>query len=289
MMLIINPFSGRGISRIALGTIISRLCGGGYIVTSYFAGEFTPEELVCKYAKFHELVVCVGGDGTLSSVVSGLLKADVKIPVGYIPTGTANDIAATLALSKDPATAAQIIINGSPRLLDIGRFGERHFTYIAAFGAFTGVAYTTPQSAKRALGHFAYVLGGMAEMTAIKAQRTVVEYDGNVIEGDFIFGGVANSTSVAGLVKLDPERVDLADGLFEVILVKQPIVTADLLDILSGLVTQSYDGDNVQFLHASNVKFSFNEYVPWTVDGEDGGLHKEVEISNCHKAISIIV
>jgi len=289
MMLIVNPFSGRGISRFAIGTIVSQLCSNGYFVTVYFSGEHSPGELAYEYSKHHELVVCAGGDGTLSSVVSGLMRAGVSIPVGYIPTGTANDVATTLALSKLPSEAVQTIINGKPRPLDIGLFSERYFTYIAAFGAFTGVAYTTPQNAKRSLGHFAYVLGGLADVSTIKARRTIVEYDENVIEGEFIFGAVVNSTSVAGLVKLDPKRVDLADGLFEIVLVRQPVDLAAFLDILASLAKQSYDGDNMQLLHASQVKFTFEEDVAWTVDGENGGLHKEVEIKNCHRAVSIIV
>ena len=289
MMLVINPYSGKGLSRYALGTIVSNLCDAGHAVTVYFAREHTPEQLAYIHAKKHDIAVCVGGDGTLSSLVSGLLSAGVSIPVGYIPAGTANDVAATLSLSRDPTTAAQSIINGSPRPLDIGRIHDKYFTYIAAFGAFTGVAYQTPQSAKRALGHFAYVLGGIAGMSAIKARRTVVEYDGKVIEGAFIFGAVANSNSVAGLVKLAPGLVDLADGKFEVILVRQPIILNDFLDILASVTVQTYDGDNVQVLHASKVTFRFDENVAWTVDGENGGMHKVIKIENCHKAVEIIV
>ena len=289
MMLVVNPFSGRGLSRPAIGTIVSQLCGSGYIITAYFAGEFTPEQLVFEYAKYHELVVCVGGDGTLINVISGLLRSGVSIPVGYIPTGTANDVAITLALPRGPAAAAKTIINGKPRQIDIGVFSERYFTYIAAFGAFTDVAYTTPQNAKRALGHFAYILGGLADMGAIKARHTIVEYDGNIVEGDFIFGGVVNSTSIAGFVKLNPESVDLADGMFEVILVRQPLTLASFMDILAGFTMMTYDGDNVRLLHASNVKFTFREDVAWTIDGENGGLHREASITNCRKAVSIIV
>jgi len=288
-MLVFNPFSGRGVSKTAIGTIITQLCGSGHIVTTYFAGEYNPEQLIMKYAENHDIVVCAGGDGTLSSVVSGVLRSGISIPVGFIPAGTANDVASTLALSRDPAVAAKTILNGIPRPLDIGLFGERYFTYIAAFGAFTGVAYTTTHNAKRSLGHFAYILEGLADMAAIKAYHTVVEYDGKVIEGDFVFGGVANSTSIAGLVKLDPGYVDLSDGLFEVILVRQPLTMVAFFDIMAGIAIRTYDGDNVQLLHASKVKFSFREEVAWTVDGENGGLHKEAEISNCQKAISIIV
>ena len=126
-------------------------------------------------------------------------------------------------------------------------------------------------------------------MAAIKPRRTIVEYDGKTIEGDFIFGGVTNSTSVAGFIKLNPERVDLADGEFEIILVKQPLVPADLMDIMSSVTVRTYDGDNVNMLHASKVRFIFEEEVPWTIDGEDGGKHKKVEITNCHKAIEIVM
>lgn len=289
MMLIINPMSGRGLSKTALGSIVSNLCEEDYIVSVYFSHEKDPEELAFEYSIGHDLVVCVGGDGTLSGVISGLLRADMKIPVGYIPSGTSNDVATTLALTKDPSLAAKKIMNGKPSALDIGMFCDRYFTYIAAFGAFSGVAYTTPQSAKRALGHLAYVFGGLADMAAIVPRRTVVKYDDKVIEGEFIFGGVVNSTSVAGLVKLNPEYVDLDDGEFEVVLVRQPVVLADFIEILTSLVMQTYEGDNFLMLHASTVSFTFDEEVAWTVDGEDGGKHKSVEIKNINKAIEIVL
>jgi len=289
MMLVINPRSGRGLSKTALGTIVSRLCEADYAVTVYFTHNQTPEEIALSYSKYHDLAVCVGGDGTLSGMISGLLKAGANIPVGYIPAGTANDVANTLALSRDPSIAARKILSGSPKVLDIGRFHDRYFTYIAAFGAFTSTSYLTPQSEKRALGHFAYIRGGLASVADIKPQHTIVEYDGKVIEGDFVFGGVTNSTSVAGFVKLSPERVDLADGMFEIVLVKKPVLLTDFLDILTSLTTLTYDGDIFRMLHASNVKFTFTEEVAWTVDGEDGGKHKTVEITNCHKAIEIVI
>jgi len=289
VMLVVNPVSGRGLSRFAIGTIVSQLCGNEYDVTVYYTGSRSPEEITFEYARGNDLIVCVGGDGTLSGVTNGLLRAGATIPVGFIPMGTANDVATTLTLARDPREAARTIVNGHPKPLDVGTFSSRFFVYIAAFGAFTGVAYSTPQSAKRSLGHLAYVLGGLADVSAIKARHTVVEFDGQTIEGDFIFGGVMNSTSVAGIMKLDPKLVDLADGLFEIILVKQPVDPVAFFDILASLATQSYDGDNVLMYHASNVKFTFQESVAWTVDGEDGGSHSEVEMKNCHKAISIIV
>ena len=289
LMLIVNPYSGKGLSKNFLGTVVSQLGANGFAVTVYLIGKHSAEELVCEFSQNHELCVCMGGDGTISGVVSGVLRAEATIPIGYIPAGTANDFAATLGIPKEPAAAAQKIIDGRPIALDIGNFGDKNFIYIAAFGAFTDVAYSTPQTTKRSLGHFAYVLSGLAGMGAITAHRTVVELDGNVIEDEFIFGGVLNSTSIAGLVKLDPEYVDLSDGLFEVILVRQPLSLQDFLGILGSIRNRSYSGDNVQLIQAKRAKFTFDTDVAWTIDGEDGGSHKQIEIQNLHKAVRIIV
>jgi len=288
-MLIINPHSGRGLTSAALGTIISNLCDADYSVTVYYCREKTPEELAYERGHAYDLVACVGGDGTLNGVITGLLNSNTTTPIGYIPAGTANDVATSLSLSKSPSISTKKVINGTPKPLDVGRFYDKYFTYIAAFGAFTHVAYSTPQNTKRTLGHLAYVIEGIANVASIKPVHTIVEYDNKTIEGEFVFGAVTNSTSVAGLIKLNPNRVNLADGEFEVILVKQPIVPADFFDILTSVTAKTYDGDNVMMLHASNVRFIFDEDVAWTIDGEDGGMHKKVEITNCHKAIEIIM
>lgn len=289
LMLIINPYSGRGLSNSTLGIVVSLFCAEGYAVTVYTTDGMSTENLVKKYSSGYQLVVCVGGDGTLSGVASGLMQTTSPPPFGFIPTGTANDMASTLALSKDPKTAVRTVINGHPVPLDIGCFNEKYFTYIAAFGAFTGVSYNTPQSAKRALGHLAYVIDGLASMPMIKPRHTIIEFDGGTIEGDFIFGGVTNSTTIAGFVKLDRKDVDLGDGLFEVILVRNPVNSMELGTIISSILNKTYDSENVLLLHTSKIKFHFDEEVGWTKDGEYGGAHKDLEITNCHHALRIMI
>lgn len=288
-MLIVNPFSGRGLSNSALGMIVSLFCRECYVVTVYTTECGTPEFLAREHSKNFDLVVCVGGDGTLSGVASGLMQTMTPPPFGFIPTGTANDMASTLALSKDPKTAVLSVINGHSIPLDIGRFNDKYFTYIAAFGAFTGVSYTTRQSAKRALGHLAYVIDGLASMPTIRPRHTFIEYDGGTIEGDFIFGGVTNSTTIAGFVKLDRRDVDLGDGLFEVILVTNPVNATELTNTITSILNHTYDSENVQLVHTKRIKFTFDEEVVWTKDGENGGAFKELEITVCQHALRIIV
>ena len=111
----------------------------------------------------YECVVCVGGDGTLSETVAGLAQLESPPPLGYIPQGTANDVAVSLNLPKRPVLAAKTIARGRMIKLDVGKFNDNeYFTYIAAFGAFTEVSYETPRENKQTLGHLAYVLQGMS-------------------------------------------------------------------------------------------------------------------------------
>lgn len=279
-------------SNSTLGVMVSQFCAEGYSTTVCTTDTETARNLASAYAHEYDLVLCAGGDGTLSDVVAGLMSVENPPPVGYMPTGTANDFARTLALSKEASVSARQIIDGKPTGIDIGRFGtesEDYFTYIAAFGAFTGVSYTTPQSAKRALGHMAYVMGGITSMTTIKPQHAIIEYDGGVVEDEFIFGGVTNTTSVAGIVKLDPSDVQLGDGRFEVILVKNPLNLTDLREILVSIGNKTFTSDSVMLLHTKRIKFTFDEEVAWTRDGEAGGLHREIEITNHREAIQIIL
>ena len=160
-------------------------------------------------------MVCCGGDGTLNETLSGLLSAESKTPIGYIPTGSTNDFASSLKLPLDVLEATKNIIEGQPVPYDAGRFGGRVFSYVASFGAFTRTSYTTPQSIKNALGHTAYVLEGIQELTQIRNEHIKMIVDGEVVEDDFLFGAICNSTSVGGVLTLDPDVVDLQDNKLE--------------------------------------------------------------------------
>ena len=291
MMILINPVSGRGGYKSSIADIMDIFCSAGYIPSVFFtrhAGHAT--ELILQNAPDFDIVVCLGGDGTLSDAAAGMMRLNKTVPIGYIPLGTANDVARTLSLSSKPAQAAAQIANGSPRALDIGLFGpETYFTYIVAFGAFTEVSYGTNSDIKHALGQFAYMLEGMRSLTKIVSYKTIVEYDNGVLCDDFIFGAVVNSTSIAGLVQISNGQVDLSDGLFEVVLVRQPTDLFDLNDIITGVLSGKPSGDNILFIKSKEVRFTFKEPVKFTRDGEDGGAHSDICISCCHPGIDIVM
>ena len=293
VMLIVNPYSGKGRAKSMLCDIISLFGLNDYVMTVYVTGHGrNASHFAQTYGAEFEMAVCIGGDGTLSDTVNGLMQlpAEKRPAVGYIPMGTANDVATTLRLPSNPKDAVMSVAYGSPVSLDIGKFGdEKYFTYIAAFGAFTDVSYETPQNMKNSLGHLAYVLGGIASVSSIKAHHVKIEYDEGVIEGEYIFGGVTNTTSVAGIVKFDPKDVKLGDGLFEVVLVSKPVSISDLNKTVNSILYKHNKSDNITMLHTSKIKFIFDEPVKWTRDGEAGGLYQEIEISNCREAINIIL
>ena len=291
LMLILNPMAGSGSGVRSIGPALEVFFRGGYVPTVYYTlgvGEATA--LVREHAMEYDCVVCVGGDGTLSETVAGLAQLECPPPLGYIPQGTANDVAASLKLPRNPVQAAKIITRGGFVKQDVGKFNENdYFTYIAAFGAFTEVSYETPRESKQTLGHLAYILQGMTQLQKIGAYHTTVEFDGGVIEDDLIFGSVSNTKSVAGIVKLKNLGIELNDGLFEVTLVRNPANVIEMNKIVSDVLSQNFKGGQVMMFQSKKVKFTFERPVKWTRDGEAGGAHQAVELQNLHSAISILI
>jgi len=220
LLLIMNPAAGTKKANPHLPEILSVFGRAGYACQCFMTqkrGDGT--ELAARFGAAADLIVCIGGDGTFNEVISGVCASGCPTPIGYVPAGSTNDFAASLGLSKNILQAAKDTVEGEALSFDVGRFADRHFTYVASFGAFTKTSYATPQSVKNILGHTAYVLGGIKELSSLHAYPVTAVLDGKLrIKGDFIFGAVSNSTSVGGVLNLDPKMVDMNDGLFEVLL-----------------------------------------------------------------------
>ena len=291
LMLIVNPAAGKGAYKTNFGEAMKLLDMGGYTTTLFFtAGPGEATEIAAGNAADYDAVACIGGDGTLSEVLAGLVRLPSPPPVGYFPMGTANDVATTLGLPKnDTIGAARRILEGTPHPFDVGGFGaDKYFAYIAAFGAFTEVSYATPQEQKKVLGHLAYVLQGMQQLGRIESIHTIVEYDGGVVDADLLYGSMSNSTSVAGIVRLPEEMVCLGDGISELVLVKNPGNVAGFGEIVDSVLSQRFDSENLLVLHTKKAKFRFDRPVAWTRDGEAGGEYSEIELRNIECPVQLI-
>ena len=289
MLFVMNPYSGMRRANKYLADIITLFNQADYeVVVHMTRGQGDATEIVKNKAKEMDLIVCCGGDGTFNETVTGILNAGADVPVGYIPAGSTNDFAASLKLSGNIMQAAQDILEGQPLPYDIGKFGDRYFSYVASFGAFTRASYTTPQSIKNALGHTAYVLEGINELSQIKNEHVRMEIDGQVVEDDFLFGAISNSTSVGGILTLSPDVVDLADGQMEILLVRAARNLTEITECIQAVQSQKYNCSMITFQSARKVRVFANPFMPWTLDGEREEGHEMVDVENLHHAIRII-
>ncbi len=289
LLFVLNPYAGMRKANKSVVEILEVFNRAGYEVTAYTtAGVGDAAQKVRQQADQADLVVCAGGDGTFNETVTGLLESGADVPIGYIPCGSTNDFARSLHLPVQVVQAARQIVEGQPNAYDVGKFGQRYFSYVASFGAFTRVSYATPQNVKNALGHLAYILEGIQEISQIRANHIRMELPDQTIEGDYIFGAVSNSTSVGGLLTLDPKQVDMADGKLELLLVRAPKDLGELSDAIFSLQKQKYDSPMLTFAKAEQLRIFADPDMPWTLDGEKEQGHAEITIKNMHHAIRLM-
>lgn len=290
LLFILNPKSGKAQIKNQLLDIVNIFQQNGYQVQLHITqAPLDAKDTVEKIGKWFDRIVCSGGDGTLNETVSGMMEANLNIPLGYIPSGSTNDFASGLKISKRMDQAAKTAVSGEAFQCDIGSFNGRYFNYVAAFGAFTEVSYATPQQMKNVLGHPAYIIEGIKQIPAIKAAPMVIEYDENILEGDFIYGMITNSTSVGGFKKIVGKAVEMNDGLFEVTFIRNPKNALELQEILNALLTEEMSSERLITFKTSQLKIHSPKSVPWVLDGEYGGNPDEIEIKNLYRVLNIIV
>ena len=290
LLFIINPNAGKSAIRNDLFDIIQIFQSGGYEVVTYFTtGPDDAERKVITDGAAYDLIVCAGGDGTLNNTIRGYMSmGEKKTPIGYIPVGTTNDFAKSLNISFKPVEAAQQIMRGEDTGIDVGSFAEKNFIYIAAFGVFTDISYNTKQSLKKAIGHSAYIVEAVRNFMNYKPFTMRATFDDKVISGDYIYGMVTNSLSVAGFKIRGTKHVVFDDGKFDCMFIRMPTTVEEMQKAITGMLTNNITDDDIFFrTKAAHVKIESEQVIPWTIDGEFGGDYESVEIVNHQKAVSL--
>ena len=288
LFFIYNPHAGKENIKGKLYGIIQAMSDAGYAITIY--PTRAPQDAIEQIQNLpddYDLVVCSGGDGTLDEVMTGMMHRKHKIPVGYIPAGSCNDFARSLQIPNNMERAAEIAVRGVNYAIDVGSLNERNFIYVAAFGIFTDVSYTTKQEVKNVLGHMAYVLEGMKQLMNVKSSQLKVTSDEASFEGDFLFGMITNSKSVGGFKSIVGKNVIFDDGVFEMTFITRPKNPMELQEILAALLIEQIDTKYMYSFRSSRGVIESEEPVPWTLDGEFGGEHTRVEITNNQRAVEI--
>ena len=289
LLFVFNPFSGKAQIKNQLLDIVDVMVKADYEVTIYpTQAQGDAIHKIETEAGDYDLVVCSGGDGTLDEVVTGMMHREKKVPLGYIAAGSTNDFATSLGIPKNMVKAAETAVAGRVFPCDIGAFNGDFFVYVAAFGLFTEVSYKTSQEWKNVLGHAAYILEGAKCLHDIPSFLMQVEYDNVRLQDEFIYGMISNSTSVGGILTLDPSVVDMQDGKFELMLIRPPKDAVELMGCIQALTGQRYDTPMLTFCSASCLTVTANPEMPWTLDGEKEEGHETVEVENLHRAIRLI-
>lgn len=284
-----NPCAGTKKANRFLTDILVLFGKHGYNNTVFLTEDTGDAKKYAKEnAKNFDLIVAVGGDGTFNEVVAGVLKSGADVEIGYIPAGSTNDFANSLKLSRNVLKAAEDIMNGTAKEIDIGSFNGRNFCYVASFGAFSEISYRTPQNAKNSLGYLAYALEGIKDIANLKSIHLRFVADGVVIEDDFMFGAICNSTSVGGVINLDPKLVDFSDGMFELLLIRMPKDLFELNEIVVALTSKKYNTKMITFASAKEIIVETSENINWTLDGEYAYGEEKITVKNINKAIKFI-
>lgn len=272
ILMVINPNAGVKKKTNVLTDIINVFADYGYeTIVCYTRKAGDAETLVEEHAGSSiDLIVCMGGDGTLNETLSGARNIDWKKPIGYIPAGSTNDFASSLNLSSEPEEAAKKIMEGKAKRLDLGIFNGRTFVYTASCGIFTKTSYETPQKFKNRMGHLAYILEGMKDITQFTPNYMEIDTGEQVYEGEFILTAVCNTFSLGGVMNLDNGEIDLGDGFFEILMIRQPKDIAQLNETIKALYEQDYDNDLVTLCKVKRAKIVCPSMEDWSLDGERG-------------------
>lgn len=287
---ILNPVAGKKRGKALLADLLDGLCRLSCDLSVFVTadrGDATVQAM--RYGKECDMVCCIGGDGTLNETISGLMQIERRIPLCYVPTGSTNDFAQACGIPTDLTQTIELVRRNRTVRVDLGRFDERYFTYIASFGLFTRASYSTDQTVKNVIGHLAYIFEGAKELQDLgKSYRVKITCDdAQTIEGDFLFGGIANTTSLGGIFHLPKQRVTLDDGKFELLLIRVPKTVDDLWKILNMMQTGIFDGELIVFLQAARLKVESPTPISWCLDGEFAGDRTCVTVQNEHRALQI--
>lgn len=295
ILMIMNPKSGTMQATKMLSDIVQTYSDEGFFTTILMTkARGDARQFAIDYSEDFDTIVVSGGDGTLNEVIDGLMRSGNKCKIGYIPSGSTNDFAASAGLPRGVLESAKNVVVGKPKTLDLGKFNGRYFTYIASFGAFTSTSYKVPQNLKNVLGHTAYILQGIRDVVGIRPiHAKIVADEGTpnekICEGEYLFGAICNSTSVAGILKLDHFDIDMNDGMMEVLMVKSPDSVVALNETIRSTIDGKLEASDIEFFSARDIQVEIDEDVPWTLDGEYQPGSSVIDISTLRSAFELIV
>lgn len=285
-----NPNSGKGKLKNKIDYIKNELSKKFDVVDIHSTvSQEDTLETARKACGVYDALIFSGGDGTFNDIACGIAKEENRPILGYIPSGTVNDIARNLKIPKNLKKALKVITDGNYCYHDVGLINDRYFMYVACVGTFAAVSYRTKQKSKKVFGKLAYVFDGISDfVNPTLVDVKITDEDGKVYQGKTPLFLIVNSISVGGIPF--NKNGHLNDGKFDIVIVKKYIgrgIIAIAKTLLIGIrrktITKYY-----HLIRSGSFKIEVNDDIIWTLDGEKG-MQGPVEIKNLHNHLRIFV
>ena len=275
-LFVYNPVSGRGKTEKRLQKIVHALrerYGDVCVAATHAQGDMT--RIVRESAPLFDAIVFSGGDGTFNEALQGVCESGCSTELGYIPSGTVNDVAHSLGIPKRLRGALRVIRSGRAVPLDCMKINDRYAMYIVAAGAFTSAPYTTPQSLKKQIGFVAYGIEGIKKNLNFDVFGVTVSDGERSVHADSVFVVLMNGRYVAG-IPLN-RGSSMADGKIEAALIHQRKnpgffgkVRAFLALARLFLLGYRVREKQITRFEGSHFEIEAEESVVWNFDGEKG-------------------
>ena len=282
-LFVYNPVSGRGKTGKRLQKIVHALrerYGDVCVAATHAQGDMT--RIVRESAPLFDAIVFSGGDGTFNEALQGVCESGCSPELGYIPSGTVNDVAHSLGIPKRLRGALRVIRSGRAVPLDCMKINDRYAMYIVAAGAFTSAPYTTPQSLKKQIGFVAYGIEGIKKNLNFDVFGVTVSDGERSVHADSVFVVLMNGRYVAG-IPLN-RGSSMADGKIEAALIHQRKnpgffgkVRAFLALARLFLLGYRVREKQITRFEGSHFEIEAEESVVWNFDGEKGVWGKVTE------------
>lgn len=289
---IYNPTSGKEFFKGNIYKVIEKLSEKDYIVEVYptkcpkDATRIAEESADLNI----DLLVVAGGDGTLHEVVNGIAEKDNRPTILYLPSGTTNDFAKSVDIPLNLDNALKLLDHGEVASIDIGKIEDKYFVYVACFGVFTKVSYSTPSMLKSIFGQVAYVFSGVADLQKLSEPlKITVEANGEVQKLDASIFLVANSSGVAGLKNILP-AARLDDGVFDILNVnsKNAAILPEVIKNVATGLKSDLNKNGLLHFETGEIIVKCEKKIKWNLDGELG-IVGDVKISCLREHINLIL
>ncbi len=289
-----NPMSGNRFVPQNLDAITKCFQKEGVYLEIYRISE---KDRLIEYIKYTkaDFIIGAGGDGTLSQIITSMVRYGIYLPFMALGTGTSNNFTRNLDASKSITTMEQAkkIIhdssNGTIQTIDVGLVNKKQvFLTSLAGGNFVDTTFETDKKLKQRLGPLAYYLKPLTELTNIKAYPIKVTVDKVTYEEKVTVFVMVNGNAVGTFDKFI-DNADMADGVMELILITEATMLENISlfrTILTGEDINAHK--NIKILKGKKFHIECGSNMPITLDGEKGPVCP-LDVEVIHRAIQVYV